>query len=250
MKMEKKILLVLIFIGILELGCIIFYDYSFISEKYIQSRWIIYICILSLDVMFVFVHLLLYPPTRYLIFILLSLILFLLGDIFIQIYDQPFENFIDNPASYAILAGSCYFLARILLTIIFALRDGTEIIEIARKVVCFSHFLFTVPYLAFGITFLCLRPSYITGFIFIYLSLSFSFLQSYALMRFIKEKGISPLISVSLLNFSHVMIISLMYNKSIPQLLKLLATNTYWVSMFLLTTSILSSNIESDFDRF
>ena len=114
--MEKKILFLAIFIGLLQLGCVIFYDYSQISGNNLNKLWIIHICILSLDLTFVLVYLLLYEINRYTVFSLLSLIFFLVGDIFVQAYDQPFENFIDNPAGYIVLAGCSYFIARVILT--------------------------------------------------------------------------------------------------------------------------------------
>ena len=237
-KMEKKVLFLAIFMGLLQLGCVIFYDYSQISGNNLNMLWIIHICILSLDLTFVLIHLLLYETNRYTVFILLSLIFFLVGDIFVQAYDQPFENFIDNPAGYIVLAGCSYFIARVILTVIFAMKDGTEIVEVDKKVLIFTHFLFTLPYLAFGITFLALRTSYVSGFIFIYLFLCFGFLQSYALIRMIIEKGIMCLIFSSLLNFSHVILICFMYSKAIPHIMKPFATNTYWVSLFLLALSI------------
>ena len=243
--MERKVLFLLIFIGLVELGCVMFYDYARLWRKYDDVAWIMHICILSFDIAFVLIYVLLYRAKTYSVFVLLALIFFLLGDVFVQIYAFPFENFIDNPAGYIALAGSCYFIARIILTVIFALKDKnySEIVEVDKKVLMFCHFLFTLPYLAFGITFLCLNPSYISTIIFLYLFLSFGFLQSYALIRMVKGKGRLCLISISLLNSSHILLLSLAYNKAIPFLMKLIATNIYWLSMFLLALSVISPPI-------
>ena len=243
--MEKKVLLLAIFVGLFQIGCGIFYNYSQIAGKNLGILWVIHICVVSADVAFVLIYLLMNGGKTYVVFVLMALVFFLIGDIFIQAYDQPFESFIDNPAGYIVLAGCSYFIGRVILTVIFALRDGTEIVEVDKKVLIFTHILFTLPYLAFGITFLSLRPTYVSGLIFLYLFLSFGCLQSYALIRMIKEKGKLPLISVSLLNSSHVMLLTFMYTKTLPFILKLIATNIYWLSMFLLALSIVPQPITS-----
>jgi hypothetical protein len=243
--MEKKILLLAIVVGVMELGCLIFYDYAKCSGRNLDSAWIADMCILSLNLVFTIVYILLKPITAKVILTLFCLFFFLLGDIFLQIYSIPFENFMDNPTIYVALAGIFYFLARILLTVLFAIREDGEGDEdekygnIDKKMIIFSHTLYTLPYLAFAITYLIIRPTYLSGLNFIYLTFLFGLPQSYAFLNMLLGKGILQLLSTCLLNVSHVMILTLMYNSSIPRLLGLLATNVYWVSLFLLTLTII-----------
>ena len=243
-------------LGCLSLCCMVTYNYLAIRETDTDIRWAMKVGPITLYMIFTMLYILLYRITVYSILTLSILFTSMLGDIFIEIYDVPFENFIDNPKMYFILGGIAYFISRILLTALFMLKPYNEISRIyhekMRIIAC--HSLFVSAYIALGITVLVIRFNTVSICVAIYLMVGFGFAQSYAFLRIgavrnlkYEESVLSSclgFLSICLFNISHLFIIISTYTKILPWYIKLISCNIYWVGMALLTISIIRSKCE------
>lgn len=243
-------------LGCLSLGCVVTYNYLAIRDIDPDIRWAVKVSPVAIYILFTMLYILLYRITVYSILTLSILFTCMLGDIFIEIYDIPFENFIDNPTLYFILGGISYFIARILLTGLFMLKPYNKISRIyhekVRIITC--HLLFVSAYIALAITVLVIRFNTVSICVAIYLMIGFGFAQSYAFLRIgavrnlkYEESVLSSclgFISICLFNISQLFIIISTYTKILPWYIKLISCNIYWVALALLTISIIRSKSE------
>ncbi len=253
---HKTLRIIAAILGGLSLTCIVTYNYLAIKNADVDIRWAVKVAPVTFYMIFVMLYILLYRVTVYSILTLTILFTCMLADIFIEIYDIPFENFIDNPTLYFILGGIFYFIARILLTILFMLKPYNKISRIYHERIrlVISHLLFQSVYIALGITVLVIKFSAVSICIALYLSLGFGLSQSYAFLRIGHVKNLRyeesvlasclGFVAICLFNIAQLFIIISTYTKILPWYIKLISSNIYWFALALLTISIIRSPSE------
>lgn len=232
------------------------YDYFIKKDFKLSYRLIMKISpnfslmILSFSYMFI------YRITIYSSGILLSLLLCLIGDIFMGIYDPSITDTSKNQMIYILLGGSFFFLTRFLLVIVFATKPykRVSLIEYGWKKVVFTHIFFSIPFLILGILNIWRDTSLTNIFVSAYIitsfgiPLSYSFLRIGALNNFeIQESKISSLfgfLGMILFNLSDILLFISLFTNWVKSYTLLISINIYWASMYLITISMVRSSEE------
>jgi len=205
---------------------------------------------------YVILYCLYYRFTVYSCFTFLSLILCMLGDLFIGIYDPTLENSVNNKMIYFILGGGFFMIARILFMVIFMIKPFARIslIRHDKLKTILLHINCTLPYLIFAIYNWIRESNFISGCTFIYLTLCFGLPISYAYLRIgvldnleVKESEIScyiALFGMTFFNISDILLIVSMFTDWLPASTGLVSDVIYWLAIYLLTISIIRTSDE------
>jgi hypothetical protein len=229
------------------------YDYFIIMENNLSIQIFLKISPLVIMLILIFLYFIIYRLTIYSVLVMGSLFLCLLGDVFMALYDPSIlnENYI-----YFILSGIFFLLARILLTFLFMIKPYKRIffIKFPIKKLIISHVISFIIFLVLGILPLIYHVSFVSISIFLYLLFGFGFLTSYAFLRIgalkdyeIEESKTSCILAflgISLFNKADIILLITMYTSLLPKHMVLVSDNIYWLSMYLLTISIVRSSEE------
>ena len=242
--------LVALFIIILLSGI---YDYIVKKDYKLSSRLIVKIspnfCLMILSFSYMFI----YRATLYSCGVLLSLLLCLIGDIFMGIYDPSLIDISKNKMIYILLGGSFFFLSRVLLSIVFSIKPykRVSLIEYGWKKVVFWHLFFSIPFIILSILNIWRDNSLTNLFVSLYIltsfgiPLSYSFLRIGALNNFeIQESRISSIfgfLGMLLFNLSDILLFISLFTDWVKNYTILISINIYWLSMYLITISMLRS---------
>lgn len=257
---HKKFKLLLFVISILIITSVSFYNYLSITHKMSSIKLGIKVLPVIISGFTVMAYFLIYRITIYSAFTLFYLFFCFIGDIFLGLYDPDILDITDDGSMYYyILGGSFFLMSRYVLTVKFMVKPWTEmrLIKHDKIILLISHIVSTLPFIGFGIMFIVLSPDFVSASIMFYLSTGFGPLFSYALLRIngnninnftSTESKLSQWIAftgVFLFNISDVLLLLGMFVKDIPSYMILISNNIYWLSMFLITVSVLRTESES-----
>lgn len=241
-------------IAILILVCfsVGFFDYITISNKYDEIKLLVktfpLVFLLFLNAFYFFI----YRATIYSIFTFSSLFFCLIGDLFLGLY-TPLEN---NDKIYLIVGGSVFLLARLNWIFIFLVKPYKNIIRIRYNncELFTSHIIWTFTFIAISIPLLYKNIKIITILSFLYIILGFGLPVSYAFLRLINRKEISisdndiaheslfslwtAFLGILLFNISDILLLYTLQTELFPNYVVLISDHIYWLSMYLLTISI------------
>ena len=236
------LLVILSFIIIYNVWSILYSEfYGKLVLKLIPS-----FCIMSIPIFYY----LYYRMTLYTLFIHIMLFFCLLGDLFLGLYDPNVAELPLFKNIYLILGGGSFLLARglILLTMILYPASRLKLIKHSCISLIISHVLFNIPFIGLSFIFYFNNNNItITIFVMIYIILGFGFQSSYSFLR-IKAiewesyfSSVFAFVGIMLFNVSDFILLSTMFTPIFPSYCILIADNIYWVSMFLLTISVVRS---------
>ncbi len=191
-----------------------------------------------------------YRSNIYAVGIMMTLILCMIGDIFMCLYPRFLTYSLDS-FYYIIVGGILFLCARILMCGIFLVEPYRDLrlLKYSWKKSIISHILFTIPGLSFGIFILVQSVSFLTISIFVYLFLGFGFPLSFAFLRIFSEikeclfSKILGFLAILFFNISDLLLFLTMLGW-IPSYVDIISINIYWLSMYLLTISIVRSSKE------
>ena len=247
-------------VGVLLVVCIltlsILYDYYTLDHASLDIRMGLKVSPVLCYMLYTTIYFFVYRVTIYSAFMLGTLFLCLLGDIFIVLYDPAVENAMDNKMLYFIVGGTFFFVARLLLIAIFALKPYSRIsiIRYHRGRIILSHILFTLPFLILAILNLALTKSisFSSVAVSLYLFLGFGLPMSYAFLRIgalenceVMESFYScyfGFVGITVFNISDVLLLLCMYTTLLPSFCFLISINLYWLALLFLTISIIRTS--------
>lgn len=262
-KLFKILSIVLFLISILF---VTLYDYFVLIEDEVRLKIGLKVTPVLLNMLYITLYIFFYRLTIYSSVLLLSLFLCLLGDISLGVYD-PSIKIIHNidkhdNLGYFLIGGCFFLLARLLLTLIFALRpyDRMILIHFQKKKLIISHVLFSAPFILLAIINLIFIKDLRSVGILIYIICSFGFPMSYAFLRMLYPlqeilesfySCLSAFIGISLFNLSDLLLfVYLLYPSSgntlntinNPKVLDIISINIYWLALYLITISVIRSS--------
>ena len=193
-----------------------------------------------------------YRITIYSLFIHITLFFFLLGDIFIGLYDStiPYNSILQTYNNiYLILGGSSFLFGRFLILFAMMLYPASrfKMIKYETSTLLIIHFIFVIPSIAISFLFINKEKVLITISVILYIVLGFGFQLSYSFLRIStidwesKYSSIFAFIGVFLFNLSDFLLLMTMFTKYFPSYFILLADNIYWLSILLLAISVVRS---------
>ena len=220
------------------------YDYFvYVVGINIGYRLILKICPMMVLIFLSFTHLIISKITLYSCGILFSLLMFTIADLFLAMYEPgP-----DNTTAYIIFGGSFFFVARLLLAVVFSIkpRDHVCLINYDYKTLIISHFAFSSPFIILSITNMIYFQTFISYLIGVYMILGFGLPLSYAYLRInnseleeSKSASIFAFVGVLLFNISDIFLFISMFTQLLPAYFIVISDNIYWLSMFLITISM------------
>jgi len=231
-------------------GC---YDYFVVKDYKLSLRIIVKtspnLCLMVLTFSYIFI----YRLTLYSCGTLLSLLLCLIGDICMAIFDPSLIDTSKNQMLYLILGGSFFFLARFVLTVILAIKPYKiiSLIPYDKKQILISHIFFNIPFIILAILNLIRDTSLNSIFVSIYMvlgfgtPLSYSFLRIGALNSFeIQESRIASILAflgIFLFNISDIILFICLFTNWLHKNIILFSINIYWISMYLISVSVVRS---------
>lgn len=249
-----RILCLSVLIGLIILSTV--YDY-FVRKNYNMPIKLVIksapmLCLMILD----FSYIIIYRATLYSCGILLSLLLCLIGDLFMGVYDPSTVAATENSFLYLILSGSFFFTARILFTVILAIKPYKKVslIRYDFRKILMSHICFSIPFLILGLLNITRDTSLNSIFVSLYIILGFGIPLSYSFLRIgalndfeIQESKISSILGflgILLFNASDIILFIVLFTNWLANYVVLISINLYWLSMYLMTISIVRSSEE------
>jgi hypothetical protein len=206
-----------------------------------------------------------YRLTIYTVLILSILILCFLADILTALYDPSLIECNNNKRFYFIMGGSVFFVARILLTLLLAIKPYKQLklIPYNRSKLLCSHILCFVLFGAIGSIPLIFEINTFNILIFIYILLGFGIPFSYSILKLSKndqstQNGeinmetdtemdestltiVASILSIFLFNLSDYLLLFTLSIKIIPDSFILISNDLYWLSLFFLVFSSVRS---------
>ena len=191
-------------------------------------------CLICLNLL----YMLSYRANIYSILSMVSLILSLMGDIFLGL----------NKYNFLIIGGASFLAARIIWGINWSLYN-TKLIKYDIVKYIIIHVISFLIYLGIGLSLLIYKTSSFTGFLFGYILIGMPIPMSMAFLR-IGKLSHESLYSTSfasagilLFNVSDILLFIYMILE-LSEIVRYVSIVIYWVSMFLLTLSLVRTNSE------
>ena len=214
--------------------------------------------VIGLNLIYFFI----YRITVYSIFNMGCLFFCFIGDILVGLYDPNIAEVETNKNIYIIFGGAIFFLARILWTVIFMIKPYKNIscIHYMPYKILISHAAWITFFILLALPLLLQNTKLVTVLAFVYIGISFGFPISYAFLRLINRKRINILpnesfgianesfiavtlsfLGILLFNISDLLLLYTIQTNLFPNYVILISDNIYWLSMYLLTISIVRS---------
>ncbi len=218
------------------IGCYLYY--SIIDPKNIQLQICFKIVPLSFMICLNVLYMLIYKASTYAILTLMSLILSLLGDVFVSI----------NNVKFLYSGASCFLVARIIWAINWSLYNNQFIKYNFRKT-SLIHIASITFYLSIGVSLIMYKCSLLTGMMLVYILFGMPIQLSSAFLRIKRLDHESiysswfTFIGIILFNFADIVLFLYMVVK-LPEYIRYSSDILYWISMFLLTISLVRTNSE------
>jgi len=194
-----------------------------------------------------------YTFNMYSVLIFITMLLNTLGDLFLGIYDPKSFNMIQHNKLFFIFGGGFFLVGRILLTINLCIKPYKkfEIIRYPVRKFWIISTVFTGLHLCIGVTFIILIRSKLSVMIFFYIIFGLTPPLVMSIMRIgelEKESTISSILclfGLILYNISDIILfLTIFFDEYFPYYTHLITNAIYWLGLYLITISIVRSNLE------
>lgn len=199
------------------------------------------------------VYVSIYRITLYSFFNFGALMLCLIGDIFLALYDPNIEDIVQSKNVYFILGGAVFLTARLLFCLTFMIKPYQKVSmiyhPIGKLVTC--HIFFSLPWIVLGILNMIYKLDLFSICVFIYMLIGFGFPLSYAYLRigavddFIlcesHYSAFAAFLGILLFNISDILLFLALFLNSIPFYVNLISINIYWIGLYLLAIAVVRS---------
>lgn len=255
---HKKFRIIAIVIGILMIPPIVLNNYFHLAgQKTLHIKTIpIFLCFLLSAIYFF-----LYKPTVFASLTSFALLFCLIGDVLLGLYDPNISGMSkEDKITILVLGGAFFLLARILYTISYMLKytGKLQFINYPYRYVLI-HVVTVGGFTILGILTIIYLRNLISYFIFTYMLIGFGFPISYAFLKLYPHLSINDkennesrvskylsLIGILLFNLSDILLLIVLFTNWIPTFVLVISEDIYWLSMFLISLSIVRYKSERE----